>query len=333
MTAFSAISLQTSCGASRVKGPALHSSDPLAARRLVWGRLRMQAITAFVVALIAGAITPSAAFVPAAIEMTCPLGGQRFLTEGAASYSIYRERPDGRLYTNWISPRPIPECPHNNLLLYRPFDAREIPRLAELVATREYLAMLEGETPYYRAAWLARRVSPDAYDAAQLLVQAVWEAGDGTPRRARYLQELLEMVDALAPAPGDPVWIRLNARAINAQRELGDFAAALRRLHELRRLSSAGQARSPSQPSGTDRSAQEILSYLQVLERLIRRQNASAEPLQAIPLERAVELCALPEPNTSASPATSKTCRGSHIEERIEALRRARRAFEQARRR
>ena len=66
--------------------------------------------------------------------MVCPIGGERFEALETTHYSTMGSRPDGRPYTYWYMPLPIPTCPTNGLVVFMPFDAAQIEALTPLIA-------------------------------------------------------------------------------------------------------------------------------------------------------------------------------------------------------
>ena len=250
-----------------------------------------------------GLLSPAAyAGTPYPIKMTCPVGGERFTHVATGSYSTWGARPDGKPYGSWTFPSPLPQCPKNGLVLFKEFTAPEVAKLRPLIASPEYRAMVQRDTPYYRASWLARTVAPA--EATWLLLQAAWEADDKIELRRRYLAEFAEAAAAQPRAADDEMaWLVLQARAVNARRELGQFEEAKKQLEA---LSSALAHRPAAKTEDGEEDAERregLASYLKDLETLVARRDASAEPLDVIPRREAAGKClALEESGAPADP-------------------------------
>ncbi len=170
-------------------------------------------------------------------ETICPVGGERFQAWRSGTYSTYGSRPDGKPYSYMPFPFPLPECPSNRLVMFDAFTPAEVAQLATLIATPDYRELVARDEPYYRAAWLAKRIGRPESQSLWLLLRAIWSVtpdtmDKGNPALAtRYQNEFAARVAAL-PATTPPTDRRaLSARAANALRQLGRFdeAEALRR--------------------------------------------------------------------------------------------------------
>lgn len=222
--------------------------------------------------------------------MICPVGGERFEALVASHYSTFGERPDGKPFASWLMPLPIPECPSNGLVLLEPYDERAVATLTPLIASQEYRAMVEADSTYYRAQWIARKLGWAEPKALGLLLAATWQVkpqsgptGQGRPSREKaiaYQAEFARRVAALPDAIAAPDLMWLQSRAANALREIGRFrdAEAMR----LRALATATRA---------ERNAR-WRDYLGKLGAVIARGDASAEPVDMVDEVVAIGQCA-----------------------------------------
>lgn len=221
---------------------------------------------------------------PVSRVMDCPIGGERFRFTTTASYSIFGYRPDGKPFGSWEFPLALPVCPGNGLVVYKRFSDEELDRLRPLIASPDYHALL-GETSYYRAYWLQRRMGAEPHAYIWTLVQAGWQADPGL--RQRYLAELAEQAGAHFAEVRDIRDLAMRARHINALRELGRFedAARLWDATPLDRFETAQD----------DRAQEENrvgwLAFYQSLRMVIDRGDASAEPLDMMPRRFALGRC------------------------------------------
>ena len=238
---------------------------------------------------VAGLAGPAAqAGTPVTQKMTCPIGGKPFEFRTTASYTVLGTRADGKPFGSWTFPLALPECPDNGLVLYKDYEPDEVAKLEPLVASEAYQALRREDTAYYRAYWLmkAMGLGPDRYLWA--LLQASWEADDRPPLRARYLAELAEASAAVPANPADLNWVGMEARAINALRELGRFDDALARLDKVKL--------DPPTPLDMDqeegKSRAGWIDYLAKQRVLIARHDASSEPFELLPRRAALSRCA-----------------------------------------
>ena len=240
----------------------------------------------FLAAALAAA-TAAGAGIPVQQKMTCPIGGAEFEHSSTASYSTYGERPDGKPYGSWTFPLALPECPDNGLVLYKEYEPEEVAKLEPLVASDAYQALRSaGETQYYRAYWLMREMGVEPSRSLWALLQAAWETDGHPERRARYLAELAEASAAVEPKPAELNWLGMEARAVNALRELGRFDEALARLEAIPAEATAAGA---GDKEGKARAG--WARYLEKQRAAIARGDASAEPFDMLPRDIALGRC------------------------------------------
>jgi hypothetical protein len=263
---------------------------------------------ALVLASLAGA---AHAGTPYPQKMTCPVGGEPFVFTATASYSTWGSRPDGKPYGSWEFPNPVPECPGNRLVVFAQFTKDQIKQLEPLLASPEYKA-LAGETTYYRMLWLAKALKLPNIPDAWLLLQASWQVDGDPERKARYQREFVAAVDAEPVKPEDIGWLNDQLRAVNAERELGQFDAAKARIGRLRE----GLSKSPPAPEKADPGGQSadpevarknILAFLDKQALVISRKDAGSEPLELITPRIAARKCMDLADAGQAAPDACKT--------------------------
>lgn len=237
----------------------------------------------------AGLAGSALAGTPYPVKMKCPVGGESFVFTDTMSYSTWGRRPDGKPYGSWEFPKPIPECPGNRLVMFTEFSKAQVKALEPLLASTEYKA-LAGDTSYYRALWLAKALNLPDMSAPWLLLQASWQADGDAERKARYQREFVAAIDAEPVKAGDLTWLSMQARAVNAERELGAFDAATARIQRLRDQLQAP----PADPKASQGDANErggLASFLKLEEGAIARKDVSAEPLDLITPRIAAQKC------------------------------------------
>jgi hypothetical protein len=240
-------------------------------------------------------------------SMTCPIGGASFDYAAPASTTAFVSRPDGKPYGT-TAPTALPECPDNGLILYKDYDESEVAKLKPLVASDEYQALRKDGGQYYRAYWLMRKMGLGPEDYLWALLQASWEADSRPELRERYLTELADQSARVPPAPADINWIGMEARSINALRELGRFDEAAARLQK---MPLAGL--DVPIPAGREVSQQAVdeakvkhgwLTFFQGLKAAIARRDRRSEPFDLVPRSIALGYCI--EPPASALEASDQ---------------------------
>lgn len=249
--------------------------------------MRLSLVTFAAATGLAALLVPAAAAAagfPVTQEMRCPIGNRSFTFTTTASYSTWGARPDGKPFGSWTFPLALPECPDNGLVVYDRFEPDEVRRLGPLLASAEYQALRRsGDTSYYRAYWLMRRMGETVPVQLWYLVQAGWQAENGSPLRRRYLEELVARGPELGE-PRDEVGLAMRARVINALRELGRFDEALAMI----RATPLEIARDSEDVRARD----DWRGHYATLERIVARGDSSVEPIDQIGRREAARRCA-----------------------------------------
>jgi hypothetical protein len=246
-------------------------------------------------AAAASALCGSAAWSQGAARqtMTCPIGGASFDYVVPVQTPPLGDRPDGKPIGT-TAPTPLPECPGNGLVLYKDYTPEEIAKLEPLVKSDAYLALRKNDTQYYRAYWLMKQMEVPQPLQLLALLQAGWEA-DGKPElRARYLAEFAEASAKAEKRPADLRWIGMEARAVNALRELGRFDEAKARLAEIpvKSLDVPVPEGAPTDKKvGEARVRRAWFSLLSAMGPAIERKDSSPEPPDLLPRSIALERC------------------------------------------
>jgi hypothetical protein len=239
------------------------------------------AMTAGVVGVLAALAGAASAGTPFPVKMKCPVGGESFTYVDTMSYSTWGSRPDGKPYGSWEFPKPIPECPGNRLVVFAEFSQAQVKALEPLLASAEYRS-LTGETSYYRALWLAKALNLPDTPAAWLLLQASWQADGDVERKARYQREFVAAIDAEPVKGADLTWLSMQARAVNAERELGAFDAATARIQRLRDQLKTPPADVAAEGQAGANERGGLVSFLKLQEGAIARKDVSPEPIDLV---------------------------------------------------
>lgn len=249
--------------------------------------MRIALVTAAAATASAALLLPAApaeAGIPVEERMRCPIGNRSFTFTTTASYSTWGARPDGKPFGSWTFPLALPECPDNGLVVYDRFGPDDVRRITPLVASSDYQALRRsGDTSYYRAYWLMRRMDAPVANQLWMLVQAGWQAENGSPLRRRYLEELVARGPELGEAR-DEIGLAMRARVINALRELGRFDEALAMI----RATPLEIARDSEDVRARD----DWRGHYAALERIVARSDSSVEPIDQIGRREAMRRCA-----------------------------------------
>ncbi|MDC7682267.1 hypothetical protein PQU92_03210 [Asticcacaulis sp. BYS171W] len=178
------------------------------------------------VALLASAASTTASTIAPPQELKCPVGGKSFEHSFYMSYSTWGQRPDGKPYGSGEFPVTPPICPDNGLIMYREFTKAEIKALEGLLASAEYQALRETDTPFFRVAWIEKALNPKSEKIVWYLLNASWEADDDAVLKMRYQRAFLNLAETLPAKPEDETWLAIRLRVMNAYRELGEFDKA-----------------------------------------------------------------------------------------------------------
>lgn len=224
---------------------------------------------------------------PEPVTIACPVGGKEFRFKPPGRTAVLGFRADGKPYSAAPAPAPLAECPDNGLVLFKELTAEEAAQLEPLLASEAYKALLKSDTSYYRAHWLMREMGVEPKDYLFVLLQAAWQADAKPELRARYLAEFAEGTGKLDPAPADLNWIGMEARAVNALRELGRFDEASARLEKI----PVAILKAASADKAEQARRRAWLEYLADLKTVIAREDASLEPVEMIPRRVAQERC------------------------------------------
>ena len=256
---------------------------------------RLGVIAAFLSAAICAGPVCASTFVE--VTKTCPVGGGKFKFPEQMSSTSWGTLPDGMTLGTGPNPYRLPQCPKNGLVMYRDFDRATIARLAPIIASAEYQSARVTETPYYLAYWLATKLGDE--DRAWLLLAAGWEAKNAdpvSPRALRYADEFVTLVATMPVNDRAFESIALRARAANALRERGHFAAAEALRASIKIAPDAGGTAANAVDNRTG-----WTTFLASLAAPIAREDTSRAPIDMIGEREAAARCVEPEekPNPS----------------------------------
>jgi len=128
------------------------------------------------VVLLSVGMLPARAVAADELTMVCPYDGVKFTFAAQMSGMLYDSTLDLMPVRDVESPPPLAVCPSNGFVFAKEkYSEAELEHLRPLILSPEYQALKE-ETPYYRAAWIARRSGAARVEVFALLLAASWEA-------------------------------------------------------------------------------------------------------------------------------------------------------------
>ncbi|RFB03823.1 hypothetical protein [Parvularcula marina] len=150
-------------------------------------------------------ITNGSAGIPTKVDVTCPVGGEKFVITGTASCSRMGDRT--------LSLRPIsscdfitrlPQCPSNGLPMYRDFTPGEVAQLEAWLKTDEF-ASIRSKSRFYVAYRTERLLSPtsDPFISFEQLLIGVWYDPSNTLNDAEFMDAYFKAGTAFLAKPGD----------------------------------------------------------------------------------------------------------------------------------
>ena len=171
------------------------------------------------------------------VEVTCPIGGERFETVVAMSGTQFGQNLDRRPFGAIVTPWPLSKCPSNGFVIYKDdLTASEIDRLTPYVKSATYQTLQKKESDYYLAAHLMQYLGAPKSTIADALLKATWEA-ELDDRYERYAVEALAAYEALISDPSRELTPAQTASyqqiSGELERRLGLFDKASRRFTAL----------------------------------------------------------------------------------------------------
>jgi hypothetical protein len=167
-------------------------------------------------------------------EFICPIGGEKFSMQMAASGTSFGTGLDLKPYGAIVAPWPLAKCPKNGLVLFKQFSKADVAVLAPFIDTQEYQKLQKTQTHYYVAAQLAKRIGLSRQEVSSLLLQATWEA-ETSEQYAKYAMEASIVYNEILGelSPGQEQWLRTQLLLGEFERRMGLFDAAEKRFLEL----------------------------------------------------------------------------------------------------
>ncbi len=165
------------------------------------------------------------------VEKTCPLGGETYRALQLGTHSTYGVHLDLEPVSYMRFPAPLPVCPSNGFVAYKEaFEATELERISEALATEDYRGSLGKHTSYYLFGRLMELTGNRDVSLWWIYLNATWEA-DLCARSDLYgqyaalvLKHGRRRLSALSPQ--DEEFWTLNLVLPNLQRRVGDFDQA-----------------------------------------------------------------------------------------------------------
>ncbi len=181
------------------------------------------------------ALPDAQALVIHSIEVTCPIDGEKFRADQAASYTVAGQFLDMKPFGAMIAPPQLPKCPTSGFLIYKEnFSEAEIQTLKEFVSSNQWRRLIGRNTDYYLIAKLRAHLGETPAQLKFVLLQATWEP-KSQPKYRQYAKTALEAYnEALKEEYVDrQQWLSDQLVAGELERRLRQFDKALIRFASL----------------------------------------------------------------------------------------------------
>jgi hypothetical protein len=167
-------------------------------------------------------------------EFTCPIDGKRFTAEVVTSATVFGRRLDMKPLGALAAPDPVPVCPENGFVFYKPtFSDDEIEKLKLIVLTDEYRGLRRENTDHFMVAYIMERMGESGVELGSVYLQASWEAEENRPGLTnRYRSIAVKIFDEYLgqEKSRSTQWLQVLVITSDLERMLGRFVAAKGRL-------------------------------------------------------------------------------------------------------
>lgn len=162
-------------------------------------------------------------------EVVCPIGGEKFIFQGAGSGTSFGRMLDFKPYGPIAAPWPIAKCPGNGFVIYPEFTDEQIKQLEPYVLSEDYQKIQTVESTHYLLYKLFEKLNYSKDLQISALLSATWQVQEESYQR--YAQELLTL---LTPSQRTKIEDPYNALIrIELNRRLGNFAQAQQEIKKI----------------------------------------------------------------------------------------------------
>ena len=177
----------------------------------------------------------------------CPIGGEEFEFSEVLSTTTWGMRLDGKPIGMISYPIKLKQCPTNGFVDFKDnYSKSELAKLKKIIESQEFIDAKNNEPQKYPQHYLLflelDRGGYSKLDAADALHKATWDLLVSTKdidyedlRTLNILKEFVQYIDKHSNAFDNYSRTNFKIYAANAQRELGQFDDAQKRLDEIKK--------------------------------------------------------------------------------------------------
>ena len=189
----------------------------------------------------------NATFISAPKTYKCPIGGEEFQYSKILSTTTWDMRLDGKPIGMISYPIKLKQCQTNGFIDFKDnYSKNELEKLKIIIESKEFIDAKNNEpqkSPQYYLLFLELdRGGYSKLDAASALHKATWELLVSTKnidyedlRTLNILKEFVQYIDKNSNSFDKYSRVNFKIYAANAQRELGQFEDAQKRLDEIKK--------------------------------------------------------------------------------------------------
>jgi len=139
-------------------------------------------------------------------EVTCPVGGEKFVITGTTSCSTMGRMLSLQPITSCDFVTRLPICPKNKLPMYRDFNDDEVKTITAFMKTKAYKDALT-ESPYFRAYLLSKEIENSESQESFFLIQNALWYGKNTSQISDIYQTELDETLPKFDEDNRPFWL------------------------------------------------------------------------------------------------------------------------------
>jgi len=189
----------------------------------------------------------NATYISAPKTFKCPIGGEEFQYSKLLSTTTWDIRLDGKPIGMIGFPIKLKQCPKNGFIDFKDnYSPKELVKLKNIIESKEFIEARNNEPQKYPQHYLLfLQLEKGGYsklDAADALLKATWELSVSTKnidyedlRTVNILKEFVQYIDKNSNSFDKYSRVNFKIYAANAQRELGQFEDAQKRLDEIKK--------------------------------------------------------------------------------------------------
>lgn len=200
----------------------------------------------------------------------CPIGGEEFSYSKLLSTTTWDMRLDGKPIGMMPAPYPLKQCPKNGFIDFKDkYSPKELSKLKKIIESDEFIGAKNFSPQNYPQNYLLflelDRGGYSKTDSAWALLQSTWNLSVSTKnidyedlRTKPILSEFVQYIDKNSNSFDKYSRINFQIYAANAQRELGQFDDAQKRLDAIKKSIPTANSKKNFDPIGVKKHIENI---------------------------------------------------------------------------